>query len=97
MRQKVRRTLIFLSFLLFPVTIWYFSPALIIQAASRHIMNGSFFVFMTMLIASMFLDSDVELILNTFGKETKQSLRVTNISLYYAGQILIALSLMFLK
>ena len=47
--------------------------------------------------AVLFLLSDIVLILNTFGKETKQSLRVTNISLYYAGQILIALSLMFLK
>ena len=43
MRQKIRRTMIFISFLLFPVTIWYFSPYLIIQAASEHIMNGSFY------------------------------------------------------
>lgn len=55
MRQKIRRTMIFISFLLFPVTIWYFSPYLIIQAASEHIINGSFIVFMIMLIASMFL------------------------------------------
>ena len=47
--------------------------------------------------SSLFLVSDVVLILNTFGKETRQSLRVTNIGLYYAGQILIALSLLFLK
>jgi len=45
----------------------------------------------------LFLISDIVLILNTFGKETKESLRVTNIGLYYVGQILIALSLMFLK
>ena len=55
MRQKIRRVIIFVSFLLFPVTMWYFSPYLIIQAASEHIMNGSFIVFMTMLVASMFL------------------------------------------
>lgn len=55
MRQRLRRTIVFISFLLFPVTIWYFSPYLMIQAASEHIMNGSFIVFMTMLIASMFL------------------------------------------
>ena len=55
MRQKIRKTLIFISFLLFPVTIWYFSPALIIQAASEHIMNGSFFVFTAMLVGSLFL------------------------------------------
>lgn len=54
-RQKIRKTLIFISFLLFPVTIWYFSPYLIIQAAAEHIMNGSFIVFIIMFLASMFL------------------------------------------
>ena len=54
MRQRVRKTLLVISFLLFPITIWYFSPYLIIQAASEHIMNGSFIVFVTMLILSMF-------------------------------------------
>ena len=44
----------------------------------------------------LFLVSDIVLILNTFGKETKQSLRVTNVMLYYVGQLLIALSLKFL-
>ena len=34
MRQKIRKTMLFVFFLLFPVTIWYFSPYLIIQAAS---------------------------------------------------------------
>ena len=46
--------------------------------------------------ALLFLVSDIVLILNTFGKEFKRSLRVTNIALYYAGQILIALSLQLL-
>lgn len=45
--------------------------------------------------ALLFLASDIVLILNTFGSETKKSLRVTNIGLYYAGQILIACSLLF--
>ena len=45
----------------------------------------------------LFLVSDVVLILNTFGTETKQSLRNVNIGLYYIGQILIAVSLLFLK
>lgn len=49
-RQKFRRALLLISFLLFPVTIWYFSPYLIIQAASEHIMNGSFIVFCTMFL-----------------------------------------------
>ena len=46
--------------------------------------------------ALLFLVSDIVLILNTFGKETKQSLRITNITLYYLGQMIIALSLQFL-
>ncbi len=45
--------------------------------------------------ALFFLVSDVVLILNTFGSETKLSLRITNILLYYVGQLLIALSLLF--
>lgn len=53
-RQKIRRTVIFISFLLFPVIIWYLSPYLIIQAAFEHILNGSFWVFMGMLVLSMF-------------------------------------------
>ena len=44
--------------------------------------------------AVFFLVSDIVLILNTFGSEFKQSLRNTNISLYYVGQLLIALSLL---
>ena len=47
--------------------------------------------------AVFFLVSDIVLILNTFGSETRQSLRITNISLYYIGQLLIALSLLFAK
>ena len=47
--------------------------------------------------AVLFLISDIVLILNTFGGEFKQKLRNINISLYYAGQILIALSLLKLR
>ena len=46
--------------------------------------------------AALFLVSDIVLILNTFGGEFRQSLRNTNISLYYAGQILIAFSLLLI-
>ena len=55
MRQKVRKTLLIIAFLLFPITIWYFSPYLIIMAAAEHIANGSFIVFVSMFILSMFL------------------------------------------
>ena len=53
-RQRIRKTIIFISFLLFPITMWYFSPYLILQAASEHIMNGSFCVFVAMFVFSMF-------------------------------------------
>lgn len=43
--------------------------------------------------AVLFLISDIVLILNTFGRESKFTLRITNLSLYYLGQILIALCL----
>lgn len=43
--------------------------------------------------AVLFLISDIVLILNTFGSESKFSLRITNLSLYYLGQLMIALSL----
>ena len=49
-----------------------------------------------MLGAVFFLVSDIVLILNTFGSETKFSLRIANISLYYLGQLMIALSLQLL-
>ena len=45
--------------------------------------------------ALLFLISDIVLILNTFGPESKFRLRVTNLSLYYLGQLLIAWSLLF--
>lgn len=53
--QKVRKTLLITALLLFPITMWYFSPYLIIQAVSEHVMNGSFIVFALMFICSMFL------------------------------------------
>lgn len=46
--------------------------------------------------AFLFLVSDIVLIINTFGKQFRESFRILNIVLYYAGQILIGVSLMFL-
>ena len=54
MRQRVRKMCLLFSFLLFPITIWYFSPYLIIQAAIEHIINGSFIVFCLMFVLSLF-------------------------------------------
>lgn len=54
MRQKARKALLIIAMLLFPITMWYFSPYLIIQAASEHTVNGSFIVFVSMFILSIF-------------------------------------------
>lgn len=53
MRQTIRKALLIFSLLLFPVTLYYFSPALIINAAFDGIVNGSFIVFLLMLILSV--------------------------------------------
>ena len=44
--------------------------------------------------AFLFLISDIVLILNTFGSVSRFSLRIVNLSLYYIGQLLIAMSLL---
>ena len=46
--------------------------------------------------AILFLISDIVLILNTFGKQSRFRLRVINLSLYYIGQLLIAASMHWL-
>jgi polyferredoxin len=53
-RQICRKLLILISLLLFPITLYYFSPALIINAGMEGIINGSFIVFAAMLIGSVF-------------------------------------------
>ncbi|MFV0350829.1 MAG: 4Fe-4S binding protein [Oscillospiraceae bacterium] len=52
--QKVRKCMLIVSMLLFPVTIYYFSPALIITAGLEGIISGSFIVFGLMLVGSIF-------------------------------------------
>lgn len=52
-RQKLRKGLLIVSLLLFPVTLYYFSPALIINAGLQGIINGSFLVFMLQFILSI--------------------------------------------
>lgn len=47
--------------------------------------------------AVLFTASDIVLIFNTFSGVTKFSLRITNLSLYYLGQLLIAFSLLLLE
>lgn len=53
-RQNIRKLTLITAMLLFPITIYYFSPALIIMGAMEGIINGSFIVFLTMLIGSIF-------------------------------------------
>ena len=52
-RQKIRKLLLILSLLLFPVTLYYFSPALIFNAGMKGVINGSFLVFTAMLVLSI--------------------------------------------
>lgn len=54
-RQNVRKLVLISSMLLFPITIYYFSPQLIISGALDGIIIGSFIVFLAMLISSVFL------------------------------------------
>ena len=53
-RQRTRKLLLISSMLLFPITLFYFSPALIIIAGLDGVINGSFIVFAAMLIGSVF-------------------------------------------
>lgn len=52
-RQRIRKLLITVSLLLFPITLYYFSPALIVNGAFNGVINGSFIVFTLMLILSI--------------------------------------------
>lgn len=54
-RQSIRRAILLISFLLFPVTINYFSPYLIIDGSSQGIITGSFIAFTLMFLSSLFL------------------------------------------
>ena len=54
-RQKLRKGIILFSFFLFPATFYYFSPVLIIKAATEGIINGSFIMFGLLFISSLVL------------------------------------------
>jgi ferredoxin-type protein NapH len=54
-RQRIRKALLFVSLLLLPVTLYYFSPALILQGASEGVITGSFLVFGAMFLSSLFV------------------------------------------
>ncbi len=52
-RQNARKLSLIVSLLLFPITLYYFSPALIINAGLNGIINGSFIVFVLMFFLSI--------------------------------------------
>lgn len=54
-RQQVRLAILIVSFLVFPATFYYLSPYLIVDAASKGIINGSFLFFALLLISSLIL------------------------------------------
>jgi ferredoxin-type protein NapH len=54
-RQRIRKGLLFLSLLLFPVTLYYFSPALVLGAAAEGVVNASLMVFGLFFVSSPLL------------------------------------------
>ena len=54
-RQRIRKLILVLAFLSFPITINFLSPYVIMDAASRGIVNGSLIMFALMFLSSLFL------------------------------------------
>jgi len=54
-RQRIRKALVILSFLAFPITMNFLSPYVIMDSAVNGIVNGSLIMFWLMFVASLFL------------------------------------------
>lgn len=54
MRQKIRRTIGFLSLFLFPLTLNYFSPYISVDGAFSGIVSGSLIVFLLLFLSGLF-------------------------------------------
>ena len=54
-RQRTRKALLILSFLLFPIIMNYLSPYVIIDGASQGIVNGSLVMFVLLFLSSLLL------------------------------------------
>jgi ferredoxin-type protein NapH len=54
-RQRIRKIILIITFLLFPATFYYLSPYLIVQGTIEGIITGSFIAFALMVISSLFL------------------------------------------
>jgi ferredoxin-type protein NapH len=52
-RQRVRRGLLLISFLLFPISLNYFSPYLIVTGAAQGVASGSMLVFAGLFVSSL--------------------------------------------
>jgi ferredoxin-type protein NapH len=52
-RQRARKALLYTSLLLFPITLYYFSPYLIIMAAGEGILSGSTIIFGLMFLSAV--------------------------------------------
>jgi ferredoxin-type protein NapH len=52
-RQKTRRGLLIAAFILLPVTLYYFSPALSLQGAASGVASGSVLVFAGLLVSAL--------------------------------------------
>jgi|GEM_PF-2570783 len=55
LRQRIRTALILLSFLLFPITLNFLSPYLIVMGAAEGVITGSFLLFGALFIGTLFL------------------------------------------
>ncbi len=55
MRQKTRKTLLLISFLLFPLTIFLFSPFLPFQAAAEAVLAGATIIYLSLFLLSFTL------------------------------------------
>ena len=55
LRQRIRKAIVILAFLSFPITMNYLSPYVIIDGAMNGIVNGSLIMFGLMFLSSLFL------------------------------------------
>ncbi|MCG2791192.1 MAG: 4Fe-4S binding protein, partial [Actinomycetia bacterium] len=55
MRQRIRKGIILVTFLLLPAIFYYFSPYLIIMGASEGVITGSFIIFVVLFLSALFL------------------------------------------
>ena len=79
--------------------VFYLGAVIIMTVIAIHlaIVTGNTHDIVYAIGAVLFTASDIVLIFNTFSGTTKFSLRITNLSLYYVGQLLIAGSLFVLR